>query len=1196
MICLSKKGNMEFSKIAMRIFCFVFPAAAFLSCTPSADTLFKLIPSEQTGIVFNNTITETDSFNILTEEYIYNGGGVAIADFNNDGLQDIFFSGNEVPNKLYLNKGKFQFQDITSQANVNVPGRWNSGVVVVDINNDGWKDLYVCATMNLDSSRRANMLFLNKGIGSDKVPTFREVASEWGLADTGHSTMAAFFDYDLDGDLDLYVLTNQRLKDSPANYRVKIVDGSSPNNDRLYRNNGNETFSNVTREAGILYEGFGLGLSITDFNLDGWPDIYVCNDFISNDLLYVNNKNGTFTNEIAGSIGHQSHSSMGTDASDFNNDGLPDIITLDMLPETNSRKKTTINNKNYISYINNEHYNYEYQYVRNMLHHNLASGGELAFSEIGMLSGVHQTEWSWSPLFADFDNDGLKDLVITNGFPKDITDKDFSNYREDVGAYVSIRQLVDSIPVIKIPNYAFRNNGDLTFEDASREWGFTQPSFSNGAAFTDLDNDGDLDYVVNNINDEAFLYENTLISEGKNDTLHHYLRIKLNGPALNKQSIGTKVTFFYDGGKKQYVEHQVARGYLSSVDDIIHVGLGRATTVDSIKIIWPDGRLHSLQNIRADQMLEVVYNASLRKTLPEPKTSNLTFFKEVSSELNLLFKHNEVDKIDYNIQRTLPHKFSQSGPGICVGDVNNDSLDDLVVGGSVDFSASLYVQKPDGTFIMSDIQKAAIEKKEEDEGLLLFDADGDADLDLYIVSGSIEHQPPSKYYQDRLYKNDGKGKFILDPQGLPTINASGSCVRAADFDGDNDLDLFVGGRVLPGSYPFPETSYLLQNNNGKFEDVTSVICPDLAKLGMITDALFTDFNNDGKTDLIVTGEFMPVTFFRYEDGRFNKLSDTGIQNYSGWWNSLAGGDFDRDGDTDYIAGNLGLNNGYQVTKEHPLKIYAKDLDKNGSIDAVLACYIKESLDNNTNKKLYPVHFWDELNGQSPRFRQQFSTFEAYGRTTIDNLFTKEDLNDALVLAANHFETSYIENIGDDKFKITALPALAQVAPVNGIVVDDINDDGNPDILMIGNDYGNEVFFGRYDAFRGLALLGNGMGEFRISQSTESGFVVKGDAKGLAKLFRANDDEIYIATQNQDSLKVFAKNSQTQQRAKIISLQPLDSWAEMFYADGRKLRVEFYYGCGYLSQSSRKMKLPPGVHEVVIYHFDGQSRKINTTLP
>ncbi|HPM32330.1 MAG TPA: VCBS repeat-containing protein, partial [Chryseolinea sp.] len=857
---------------------------------------------------------------------------------------------------------------------------------------------------------------------------------------------------------------------------------------------------------------------------------------------------------------------------------------MDMLPETNERKKTSINDKSYLTYINNSRFNYEHQYMRNMLHVNNGLNSGIKFSEVGQLSGVFQTEWSWSALFADFDNDGLKDLVITNGFPKDITDKDFVKYRTDVGRYMSNTMLLDSVPVVKIPNYAYKNSGGLVFNDVTKDWGFMTPSFSNGAAFADLDNDGDLDYIVNNINDKAFVYENRLYSKEKVSS--HYIRLKLKGSPKNKEALGAKVSLYYDSGKMQYIEHQTVHGYLSSVESILHFGLGSVSKVDSIKVVWQDGNEQRFLNLTSDQVLSLEYDPS--KFVKKINTSTLPvkLLHEISKDINLLFKHDEEDRIDYNIQRTLPHKFTQFGPGISVGDINNDQLEDIVIGGSSGFPTSFFVQENDGSFLQSRKYTGSV-KVEEDEGLLLFDADNDNDLDLYIVSGSIEQEPGSKYYQDRLYVNNGQAGFSLDETALPTITSSGSCVRAADFDADGDLDLFVGGRVVPGSYPLPPNSYILRNDKGKFTNVIESICPEFSTIGMVTDALFSDFNNDGKPDIIVVGEFMQINFFVNKEGHFSKVENTGLENYLGWWNSITSGDFDQDGDIDYIAGNLGLNNPYQISENYPLKIYAKDFDNNKSIDAIMACYIKESLSNDS-KKLYPIHFWDELNGQSPRFRKQFSGYKQYGKSTLENMLSKEETSDALILEVNYVESSYIENLGNGKFKIKALPQPVQISPINGMIADDFNKDGTLDILMVGNDFGNEVFAGRYDAFTGLLLLGNGKGEFSVSTSAENGFYVPGDAKGFAKLATPKAD-IFIATQNLDSVKVFKAIAPSGE----FELRPesLDSWAELIYSDGRKQRVEFSYGSGYLSQSTRRMRIPKNVKEIIVYDSKGNSRKI-----
>ena len=1172
------------------VFLFLF---FFLSaCEKKVKTLFELMPADRTGVDFINTIEETDSFNILTYEYIYNGGGVGVADFNNDGMQDLVFSGNQVPNKIYVNLGDLKFKDITGAANINIQGRWNSGVTLADVNNDGWMDIYITATMKLDSMDRRNMLFINNGLNEDGFPTFSEHAADYKIDDAGFSINAAFFDYDRDGDLDLYVLTNQKLKNFPTNYRDKLVDGSSLNNDRLYRNNGDGTFADVSKEAGISIEGFGLGLAINDFNMDGWPDIYVSNDYLSNDILFINNKNGTFTNRIADFIGHQSQFSMGNDAADINNDGMAEIITLDMLPEINFRKKTTIGNKSYQNYINNEKYGYEYQYVRNMLHVNNGLDGEIKFSEVGQLSGVNQTEWSWSPLFADFDNDGNKDLLITNGFPKDITDKDFANFRADKENIAGTRYLLDSIPIVKISNYAYKNNGNLNFSDVTKSWGLQIPSFSNGAAFADLDNDGDLDYVVNNINENAFLFRNNLDplakSEGKAE--YNFLRVKMMGDVENKVGAGTKLSIYYDHGKMQYNENSIYRGFLSTVESVSHFGLGATASVDSLVVEWPDGKIQVLKNVMANQVISVDYTAaSATRAYIRVANNTAKLFKNETKAIGISYRHIEEDKVDYNLQRTLPHKFSQAGPGICVGDIDNNGFEDFIVGGSSGYMASTFFQNPNGAFTSSLRNLKSASMKEEDEGMLLFDSDNDNDLDLYVVSGSLEYSD-SATYQDRLYKNDGRGNFAQDVAALPKIKASGSCVRGADFDADGDIDLFVGGRVVPGAYPFPAESYLLRNDHGRFSNVTNKLCMDLKMPGMVTDALWSDFDNDGKVDLVVVGEFMSVTFYKNEGNNFKKLSATGVDQYVGWWNSLTSGDYDKDGDIDYIAGNLGLNNNYNASNEYPLTITAKDFDGNGSVDPILSCYMRESMDTD-KKKLYPIHFWEEINSQSTKFRRKYSSYKQYGQATLESLLTADDLKGALIMQANHMASSYIENLGNGKFRLTSLPTPVQVAPVNGMVTEDVNCDGNLDVVMIGNDYGNEVFTGRYDAFTGLILSGDGKGSFIVVPSAKSGFYIGGDAKALARL-TGKSGELFLATQNRDSLRVLSASAMNSSVQKIFKPQPMDSWAEFSFVNGEKQRVEFYYGSGYLSQSSRSVRIPNGVNAIAVYDYMGKSRKIS----
>ncbi|KEO74361.1 alpha integrin [Anditalea andensis] len=1153
-----------------------------LSCKQGEKTLFQSIPSSFSGITFNNLITESDTFNILTDEYIFNGGGVAVGDFNNDGLPDLFFTGNQVSNKLYLNEGNLQFKDISSMAGVEAVGKWCTGIAVVDINGDGLLDIYVTATMKKDSLGRANMLFVNQGLDEQGNPIFTEQAAQYGIADMGYSMSATFFDYNNDGLLDLYVLNNVQSNTVPGTFREKITDGSSVNQDQLYRNNGNGTFTNVGKEAGITIEGFGLGLAIADFNNDGWPDIYVCNDYLANDLLYINNQDGTFTNEIKDRMRHQSLFSMGVDASDFNNDGLLDVITLDMLAETNQRKKTTISKNLYQTFINNELFGFEYQHVRNMLQ--LNNGEGIPFSEIGFMAGVYQTDWSWSPLFVDLDNNGYRDLLITNGFPRDITDKDFANYRKDVGNVAGVPHLLSIIPVVKIPNYGFKNNGDLTFSDLSKEWGLDIASFSNGAVFVDLDNDGDMDYVVNNINDEAFVFENT--TNTQKEIKGNYLRVELKGPASNPLGIGAKLTINYGDKQMQYHEQYLTRGYLSSVDPIVHFGLGVQDHVQSLHIVWQDGTEQIIPDISSNQLLQISHSEAGTVKNAHPRAKNSPIFQSASSHLNIHYFHQEDDKIDFNLQRTVPHKVSQYGPAIAVGDINGDGLEDFILSGAANYSATAYIQNNDGTFNKKDLPLGDADFEQEDLGLLLFDVDNDGDLDLYVVSGSIEHEPGSSFYQDRLYLNDGSGDFSERGQ-LPEIVSSGFTVRAADYNADGYLDLFVGGRTEPGKYPYADKSFLLKNDNGALIDVTDKVAPGLRNIGMVTDALWTDFDNDGKVDLMVVGEFMSISFFRNEGDKLVKVENTGIDHYVGWWNSITAGDFNNNGLTDYVVGNLGENNYYHVSEDRPLRVVASDFDQNGSIDPILFAYFKN---NQGNYESFPVHFWDDLYGQSVLFRRKYKGYHDYATATWDNLLLPDQRSAALTLEANMMKTCFLENLGNGQFKLIPLPLQAQIAPVNGMLTDDVDGDGFLDILMVGNDYGNEIFAGRHDAFTGLVMKGDGNGNFLPMRAGISGFNVFQDGKALARLTDRNHNDIYLATQNRGELKVYTKRDK--HAFKMFTPGPLDHL--IFYSSdkGHQIRQELYHGSGFLSQSSRGVKIPIGISKITVVNFKGESRVVN----
>ena len=1083
------------------------------SCRQQEATLFTRLPASATGITFRNDVAENEAFNLVDYYYVYNGGGVAVGDINNDGLPDLYFTGNQVSDRLYLNKGNFQFEDITARAGIKKQG-WSTGVTMADVNADGLLDIYVSKSGNYKGPQRANQLYLNSG----KL-TFTEEAARYGLADTTFTNQAAFFDYDKDGDLDLYLLTSTNRVRNPNQLSPLVRDGSGLAQDKLYRNDtgpAGPRYTELSRQAGILHDGFGLGLAIADINKDGWEDVYVANDFLSNDFLYINNQDGTFREEGKSYFKHHSQFSMGTDIGDINNDGLMDVVVADMLPADNEQRKKMAGPATHQQFEAARELGYHPQFMRNMLQVNLgqAPDGRMVFAELGQQAGIHSTDWSWSPLLADFDNDGWRDLYFTNGYLRDITDLDFVSYNNQVAgtggktaAEINqyLREGARKMPSLKKTNYLFRNQHNLQFADVTQQWSDGKASLSQGAAYADLDGDGDLDLVVNNMNEEAAILQN-------NTRGTHYLQLRLQGPAQNRFGLGADLVV-YAGGQQQHYHQAVTRGYQSSVDYTIHFGLGASSAVDSLVLVWPDGKAQVWPHPPIDTVLQLSY----RQAVPVPAKKPVraaTWLEDISATAGITYTHQEVPYMDYNQEPLLLQKHSRQGPRLAVGDVNGDGLEDFFAGGSYRHYGQLFLQTAEGKFLQRSYTDESRLKEEEDVGVQLLDVDGDKDLDLYLVSGSNEYFDGSPYYQDRLYRNNGRGVFSRAAGQLPRMGRSGSCLAAADFDRDGDLDIFRGGRLSALHYGRPGESLLLQNHQGTFRDMTDQVAPGLKTIGMVTDAVWVDVNRDGWPDLMVVGEFMPITLLQNNKGKLVRMDPEALKQSEGLWNCIRAGDFDQDGDQDLVAGNLGRNSRYQLSATEPLSVHGSDYDGNGRYDAIASYFLQG--------RQYPIASRDELGRQLPGIKRTYTTYGAYARASMRDLLRPDQVRKADILRAYRQESAVLENTGQD-FVFKALPPEAQWAPIQSFWVDDLDEDGKPDLLAVGNDYGIEPVAGQYDAFTGLVLQGTGKGRFRPLLFPQSGFLAEGDARSVVAVHTAAYGKVYVVASNQGPLKVFRKN-------------------------------------------------------------------------
>ncbi|MBC2843572.1 VCBS repeat-containing protein [Winogradskyella flava] len=1056
----------------------------------NSNTLFTKIPASHSNIDFENKIEETVDFNFLNYSYIYNGGGVAVGDINNDGLEDIYFTSNQSSNTLYLNKGNFVFEDITEDAEVEDDKGWTTGVTMVDINNDGWLDIYVCKSGSLDSrSARQNKLYINQ-----RDNTFKDEALKYGLKEYSFSTQAYFLDYDKDGDLDMYLVNHST--DSNTNSLIlspqQQASLKTDSRDILF-NNDNGTYKNVSSASGISkLKAWGLSASIGDFNNDSWPDIYVANDFLEPDVLYINNKDGTFTDEILTRFKHMSANSMGSDFADINNDLQPDLLVLDMMAADRKRGKENMATMSTAKFNRIVNKGWHHQYMSNMLQLNYGNG---SFAEIGQFSGVAKTDWSWAPLIADFDNDGFNDIFITNGIEKDIANQDFKqtilgknlrNNREQ-----TFNEAKDLIPSAKLSNYMFINNRDYTFRDSSFDFGFEAKLNSNGAVYADLDNDGDLDLVLNNQSDKASIY--------RNNSKANYIKISLKGSGNNINGIGSRVEV-YTKETRQLKELYASRGYQSSVSDKLNFGLGESEVIDSLRIIWSDNKTQVLTNIKANQSLTLSYNeATITATKKETEKA---LFQSVSpSSLGISYKHRSVKFDDYNLQLLLPQKQSTIDNALAIADVNSDGLDDFFVGNTMGYPAELYIQNNSGSFYKVNQNLFENDKAYNDNNALFFDADGDNDLDLYLASGNYSQEAHSALLQDRLYINDGEGNFSKGR--LPKMLTITKAIAANDFDSDGDLDLFIGGRVVSGQYPKAPKSYVLENRNGTFINVTSKHAEAFNTLGLVNDAIFSDYDNDGDSDLIVVGEWMPVTIFKNDKGLFKEV-DLPTNEKAGWFQTIKAIDYDGDGDEDYFVGNFGENNKFHPTEEKPLHIYANHFDDNESYDMALT---KES-----EGVLFPIRGKECSSQQTPFLNKKIGTFSEFANSNIMDIYGRENIESALHLEASSFSSYYIRNIGNGNFEFNPLPNQSQFGPTLDFHFLDLNKDGSVEVFGVGNIYDSEVETIRYDASQGYILTKD---NDQITLYKDFVRFSNGDVKAIESVFIKGELHLLLLNANQE---------------------------------------------------------------------------------